>query len=91
MLAGGYVATYEAGFRKGGKRVVSERYTGELAGLASDERAGASTHAPTSSGAAWFTFMTYSDAPGGGPVRAEAALGREGLGGQSIAPRQRTN
>ncbi len=46
ILAGGYVATYEAGFRKDGKRVVSQRYT-VSSGTSADERAAASTLAPT--------------------------------------------
>jgi hypothetical protein len=62
MLAGGYLATYEAGFRKDGKRVVSERYTVSSAGLAADERAGGIYARADVSGAAWFTFMTYSGA-----------------------------
>lgn len=62
MLAGGYVATYEAGFRKDGKRVVSERYTVSSAGLATDERAGGIYARADVTGASWFTFMNYSDA-----------------------------
>jgi hypothetical protein len=62
MLVGGFVATYEAGFRKDEKRVVSERYTVSSAGLATDERAGGIYARADVSGAAWFTFMTYSSA-----------------------------
>jgi len=62
MLAGGFVATYEAGFRRDEKRVVSERYTVISAGLATDERAGGIYARADVSGAAWFTFMTYSNA-----------------------------
>jgi hypothetical protein len=59
MLAGGYVATYEAGFRKDGKRVVSQRYV-VSSGVAADERAGGMYARADVSGASWFTFMTYS-------------------------------
>jgi Bacterial HORMA domain family 1 len=59
MLAGGYVATYEAGFRKDGKRVVSQRYI-VSSGAAADERAGGIYARADVSGASWFTFMTYS-------------------------------
>lgn len=62
MLAGGYVATYEAGFRKEGKRVVSERYSVSSSGLATDERAGGIYARADVTGASWFTFMNYSDA-----------------------------
>lgn len=62
MLAGGYVATYEAGFRKDGKRLVSERYTVSSSGLATDERAGGVYARADVTGASWFTFMSYSDA-----------------------------
>ncbi|HEY1689746.1 MAG TPA: hypothetical protein VGF95_12890 [Solirubrobacteraceae bacterium] len=59
MLAGGYVATYEAGFRKDGKRVVSQRYI-VSSGAAADERAGGIYARADVTGASWFTFMTYS-------------------------------
>lgn len=61
MLAGGYVATFEAGFRKSDRRVVTVRYT-VSAGASSDERAGGIYARADVSGAAWFTFMTYSQA-----------------------------
>lgn len=60
MLAGGYVATYEAGFCKDGKRVVSEFYT-VASTAARDERAGGIYARADVSGADWFTFMTYTD------------------------------
>jgi hypothetical protein len=62
MLAGGYVATFEAGFRTNDKRVVSERYTITAGGSADDERAGGVYARADISGASWFTFMTYSEA-----------------------------
>jgi len=62
MLAGGYVATYEAGFRKTDKRVVSVRYTVSSSGVASDEGAGGVYARADVTGASWFTFMTYADA-----------------------------
>lgn len=62
MLAGGYVATYEAGFRKDGKRVVSERYAVSSSGLETDERAGGIYARADVTGASWFTFLTPSKA-----------------------------
>lgn len=62
MLAGGYMATYEAGFRKDGKRVVSQRYAVSTSGLSTDERAGGIYARADVTGASWFTFMSYSRA-----------------------------
>lgn len=63
MLAGGYVATYEAGFRKsGGDRVVSARYIVSSSGISTDERAGGIYARADITGASWFTYMTYSNA-----------------------------
>lgn len=63
MLAGGYVATYEAGFRKSnGQRVVSARYTVRSSGISTDDRAGGIYARADISGASWFTYMTYSNA-----------------------------
>jgi hypothetical protein len=62
MLAGGYVATYEAGFRKDGRRVVSVRYTVSSTGAARDEGAGGIYARADVTGASWFTFMYYSAA-----------------------------
>jgi hypothetical protein len=62
MLAGGYVAIFEAGFRKDGKRVVSQRYTVSTSGTSTDQRAGGIYARADVTGAAWFTFMTYSTA-----------------------------
>jgi hypothetical protein len=62
MLAGGYVATYEAGFRKNGERVVSVRYSISSSGVANDEGAGGIYARADITGAFWFTFMTYSQA-----------------------------
>jgi hypothetical protein len=62
MLAGGYVARYEAGFRKDGERVVSERYIVTASGTSTDERAGGIYARADVTGASWFTFMSYSTA-----------------------------
>lgn len=62
MLNGGYVATFEAGFRKDGKRVVSAKYAVSTSSSASDERAGGIYARADVTGASWFTFMTYSQA-----------------------------
>ena len=63
MLAGGYVATYEAGFRlSNGQRVVSARYTVSSSGVSTDERAGGIYARADISDACWFTFMTCSSA-----------------------------
>jgi hypothetical protein len=62
MLAGGYVARYEAGFRlDNGNRVVSVRYTVSSAGVATDDGAGGVYARANVTGASWFTFMHYSD------------------------------
>jgi hypothetical protein len=60
MLAGGYVATFEAGFCKSDRRVVTVRYTITAGGSSDDERAGGIYARGDVSGASWFTFMSYS-------------------------------
>jgi hypothetical protein len=60
MLSGGYVATFEAGFRKNDRRVVTVSYTVTARGSSDDERAGGIYARADVSGASWFTFMSYS-------------------------------
>ena len=62
MLAGSYVATFEAGFREDGKRVVTVRYIVSSSGAASDDGAGGVYARADVSTASWFTFLSYSDA-----------------------------
>ena len=61
MLANGYVETYEFGFKKNDKRVLSWRYTvGPDGGLHSDSNAGNVYAKATVTGATYFNFMSYS-------------------------------
>lgn len=65
MLAGGYVAEYEFGFKKDGQRVVSWHYRvsagGDLVG-GTDDRSGGIYARASVAGAVAFNFMTYSPA-----------------------------
>lgn len=60
MLAGGYVATFEAGFRNNDRRVITVRYAITEGGNSDDERAGGIYARADVSAASWFTFMSYS-------------------------------
>jgi hypothetical protein len=60
LLAGGYVGSFEAGFRKDGLRVVSLLYEVRADGAISDDQAGGVYARADTSGASWFTFLTYS-------------------------------
>lgn len=61
MLANEYVETYEFGFKKNDKRVLSWRYTvGSDGGLHSDSNAGNVYAKATVAGATYFNFMSYS-------------------------------
>lgn len=63
MLTGGYVATYEFGFKRDGKRVLTWYYavdsSGNLVGGNDDRSGGIYAHADVSD-AEYFNFMTYS-------------------------------
>jgi hypothetical protein len=62
MLASEYVASYEFGFKKDGKRVLTWRYTvGSDGGLHSDSDAGGIYAKATVAGASYYNFMSYSD------------------------------
>ncbi len=62
MLAGEYVDEYEFGFKKGGKRVLTFRYTvGPDGGLHGDSNAGGIYAKATLAGASYFNFMSYTD------------------------------
>jgi|SRR5665213_460002 hypothetical protein len=61
MLANGYVAVYEFGFKKSDKRMLSWRYTiGPDGGLHGDSDAGNVYAKAALVGATYFNFMSYS-------------------------------
>jgi hypothetical protein len=61
MLANEYVETYEFGFKKNDKRVLTWRYTvGADGGLHGDSDAGGIYAKAKVAGATYFNFMTYS-------------------------------
>lgn len=63
LLAGGYVANYEFGFKENDKRIVSWRYTvssaGELIG-GTDDRAGGIYARASIAGASFYNFLSHS-------------------------------
>lgn len=62
LLADGYVATYEFGFKASEKRVLSWHYTVGPAGeLVGDSRSGSLTRGVDVSHAQYFNFLTYTD------------------------------
>ncbi len=63
LLAGRYVATYEFGFKRSGKRVLSWFYSVGTAGdLDGDIRSGGLVRGIDVSSALYFNFMTHTDA-----------------------------
>jgi len=60
LLAGGYVASFEAGFKKDGLRAVSVLYEVRVDGTISDDNAGGLYARADITGASWFSFLTYS-------------------------------
>ena len=64
LLAGGYVAEYEFGFKKNGKRVASWQYrvnaSGNLVGGGTDDGAGGVYARAKLAGASYFNFLSYS-------------------------------
>lgn len=64
LLADGYVSTYEFGFQRDGKRVLTWHYTvtaeGDLEG--GDSRSGNLTRGVDVSGTTYFNFLNHSDA-----------------------------
>ena len=60
LLAYGYVAQIEYGFKGNGNRVVSLEYTVRSDGTLEDNRAGRVYARADISGADWFSFLTYS-------------------------------
>jgi hypothetical protein len=62
LLADGYVATYEFGFKRDEKRVLSWYYTvGPTGDLEADSRSGSLTRGVAIGSARYFNFLTYSD------------------------------
>ena len=62
LLAGGYVAEVEYGFRRQGKRVLCLRYRFRLDGTLADENAGGVPARVDISGASWFSCLMHSEA-----------------------------
>ena len=64
LLVGGYVAKYEFGFKKNGKRVVTWQYrvnaSGDLVGGGVDDRAGGVYARAKVADAVYFNFLSYS-------------------------------
>ena len=64
LLVGGYVAEYEFGFKKNGKRVVTWQYrvnaSGDLVGGGVDDRAGGVYARARAADATYFNFLSYS-------------------------------
>jgi len=58
MLAGEYVTSYEFGYQKGDKRIVSWYYTITAAGDLEGGRSGGLYAKADTGGASWFNFMT---------------------------------
>ena len=61
MLAHGYVASVEYGFKQNGNRIVALHYTVRIDGTLSDSRAGGVYARANISSAHWFSYMTYAD------------------------------
>ncbi len=60
LLAGGYVASVEYGFRRDGRRIVSLYYEARTDGSLTDGKSGGVYARADISGAQWFSFLTYS-------------------------------
>ncbi len=61
MLAGEYVSSYEFGFQRNDRRVVSWYYTVSAAGDLEGGRSGGLYATADISNASWFNFMSYAD------------------------------
>ncbi len=62
LLADRYVGTYEFGFKRNGKRVLSWHYTvGSAGDLEGDSRSGSLTRGVDIGDAHYFNFLSYSD------------------------------
>ncbi|MDA2915770.1 hypothetical protein MYX64_02845 [Nitrospinae bacterium AH_259_B05_G02_I21] len=61
LLANGYVENVEYGFKRNGKRVVSLYYAVRADGSLSDNRAGGVYAWTDTAGAAWFSFLNYTN------------------------------
>lgn len=61
LLAGGYLATVEYGFRRDERRVLSLLYTVHLDGSMADEHAGSVPARVDTMGARWFSYLSYND------------------------------
>lgn len=60
LLAGGYVASVEYGFKRSDQRIVTLYYEVLTDGSLTDGRAGGVYARADTLGAAWFSFLTYS-------------------------------
>lgn len=62
LLAGGYVAGFEAGFQRNGVRVLCLSYAVSATGAVTDGHAGGVPANVDVSGASWFTYLTQNGA-----------------------------
>lgn len=82
MLAGEYLSSYEFGYQKGDKRIVSWYYTVTAAGDLEGGRSGGLYAQADIIGASWFNFMTTSNSwaglteAGRNAVRAKHSINR---------------
>ena len=60
LLAGGYVASVEYGFKRDDQRIVTLYYEARMDGSLSDGNSGGVYARADISGARWFSFLTYS-------------------------------
>ena len=60
LLAGGYVASVEYGFKRYGQRIVSLYYEAQVDGSMTDGKSGGVYARADISGASWFSFLVYS-------------------------------
>lgn len=61
LLAGGYVKEVSYGFRRDGAWIAALKYTADMYGnLTADDRSGRIPRGADITGAAWYSFLTYS-------------------------------
>lgn len=62
FLVAGYLESIEYGFKDSGQRIVTLRYSVDIAGNLSDDRSGGVYVYADISGASWFSFANYNSA-----------------------------
>ena len=60
LLAGGYVASVEYGFKRSNQRIISLYYEARMDGSLTDGKSGGVYARADISGASWFSFLIYS-------------------------------